>query len=210
MLQRMLGTKIGMTQVFDAHGNVIPVTVINVGSWFVTQVKTTEKDGYNAVQIGCLRKRYNGQSFSPEWISNKKAIFLHLREQHVDAAQLTAYTVGQALTFGDSVIKPGCTVAVTSRSRGLGFQGVVKRWNFKGGPDTHGSTFHRKPGSLGNMRRQGEVLKGKRLPGRHGFRNFTTRGLTMVAMDDAAGCVFVKGAVPGKKDTLVTIKYMKA
>ena len=206
MLQNIVGTKIGMTQLFDEKGNVIPVTVVNVANWYVLQIKTMENDGYCALQLGLLKERYRDKSFSAEWLKDKNNYFLHIKEIALDTAKVAEFSVGQLVDFVNTDIKPGVKISVTARSRGLGFQGVVKRWGFGGGPGAHGSKFHRRPGSLGNMRRQGEVLKGKRLPGRAGFRNFTIRGLTMVKMDQAAGCVFIKGALPGKAETLVHIK----
>ena len=206
MLQNIVGTKIGMTQIFDAKGNVVPVTVIDVSNWYVVQVKTVETDGYAALQMGLLKKRHQAKAFDANWLKKKDQFFLHIKEVAIKQDQVAQFSVGQKIDFTATDIKEGGKVSVTARSRGLGFQGVVKRWGFAGGPGSHGSTFHRRPGSLGNMRRQGEVLKGKRLPGRAGFRNFTVRGLTMARIDGAVGCVFLKGAVPGKTATLVHIK----
>jgi len=207
MLQSIIGTKVGMTQLFDEKGVVIPVTVVNVANWYVLQHKTVENEGYSALQLGLLKDRYVGKVFSHDWLKNKSQYFLHIKEIAISHVALFAqFGIGQLIDFANGMMQPGTKVSVTARSRGLGFQGVVKRWGFAGGPGGHGSKFHRRPGSLGNMRRQGEVLKGKRLPGRAGFRNFTVRGLTMVAADAAAGCVFIKGALPGKTETLVHIK----
>lgn len=206
MLQNIVGTKIGMTQLFDSKGNVVPVTVVNVANWYVLQVKTVEHDGYSALQLGLLKERHRNKPFSSEWLKEKAKFFLHIKEVSVEAAATADFTMGQALNFTNGPLKEGSKISVTARSRGLGFQGVVKRWGFAGGPGSHGSTFHRRPGSLGNMRRQGEVLKGKRLPGHTGFRNFTVRGLTLVKLDEQAGCIFIKGALPGKAATLVHIK----
>lgn len=207
MLQNIVGTKIGMTQLFDEKGDVIPVTVVNVANWYVLQIKTANNDGYCALQLGLLKERYRDKAFSAEWLKEKNKYFLHVKEVALDAAHLGQYQVGQLIDFVNNAVQVGMkTVSVTAKSRGLGFQGVVKRWGFAGGPGAHGSKFHRRPGSLGNMRRQGEVLKGKRLPGRAGFKNFTVRGLTMVKADQAQGCLFIKGALPGKAETLVHIK----
>ena len=206
MLQNIVGTKIGMTQLFDTKGNVVPVTVVNVANWYVLQVKTVEHDGYSSLQLGLLKERYRNIPFLMEWLKEKAKFFLHIKEVSVDAATTVNFTMGQALNFTNGPLKVGAKISVSARSRGLGFQGVVKRWGFAGGPGSHGSTFHRKPGSIGNMRRQGEVIKGKRLPGHTGFRNFTVRGLTLVKLDEQAGCIFIKGALPGKIATLVHIK----
>lgn len=204
MLNSVLGKKIGMTQIFDAKGNVVPVTVVDISNLFVTQIKTPEKDGYTAVQVGMLRNRYRGESFSPSWLQTKKDIFLHIRE--VQAEQTSDLTQGQALTVDNSSIQEGIKVVVTGTSKGLGFQGVVKRWGFGGGPKAHGSKFHRRPGSSGNMRRQGEVLKGKKFPGHMGTDQVSVKGLTVVRIDRENGCLFIKGALPGKKDSLVLVK----
>jgi large subunit ribosomal protein L3 len=206
MLQNIVGTKIGMTQLFDTKGNVVPVTVVNVANWYVLQVKTVEHDGYCALQLGLLKERHRNKTFSADWIKARAKYFLHIKEVDVDASTASQFMPGQLLNFSNVGIKEGSKISVTARSRGLGFQGVVKRWGFAGGPGSHGSTFHRKPGSNGNMRRQGEVLKGKRMGGHTGFRNFTIRGLTMVKMDEQAGCIFIKGALPGKTETLVLVK----
>ncbi len=209
MLQSVLGTKIGMTQVFNAKGEVIPVTVINVAHWFVLQIKVQATDGYTALQLGLLKKKYQASEFSPEWLKKKANYFLHIREVAVSEESSASYQLGQKVSFDNMALDEGGVVSVTARSRGLGFQGCVKRWGFAGGPKTHGSTFHRKPGSLGNMRSQGEVLKGKRLPGQTGNRNFTVRGIAVVRFDQASGCLWVKGPLPGKKDALVVIKKQK-
>lgn len=206
MLQNIVGTKIGMTQIFDEKGCVVPVTVVNVANWYVLQIKTVANDKYAAVQLGLLKERYRSKAFSQDWLKSKNKYFLHLKEVAITSEFAAQCVVGQLVDLVNTAIKPGTKISVSARSRGLGFQGVVKRWGFAGGPKSHGSTFHRKPGSLGNMRRQGEVLKGKRLPGHTGYRNFTIRGLTMVKVDAAVGCVFVKGALPGKVATLVHIK----
>lgn len=206
MLQNIVGTKIGMTQLFDTKGNVIPVTVVNVANWYVLQVKTVAQDGYSALQLGLLKARYRTKPFSLEWIKSKAKYFLHIKEVAVSESEVQNFTLGQLIDFTNVGIQEGAKVSVTAKSRGLGFQGVVKRWGFAGGPGAHGSTFHRRPGSNGNMRRQGEVLKGKRMGGHAGYRNFTVRGLTMVKMDEQAGCIFIKGSLPGKAETLVHVK----
>lgn len=206
MLNGVLGKKIGMTQVFDAQGTVVPVTVVDVSNQFVTQIKTPEKDGYTSLQVGLLRKRYQGKPFSEVWLKAKKNYFVHIKEIPVsDAAKDCA--LGQAVTFDLlSSLQEGNKVTVVGTSRGLGFQGVVKRWGFAGGPKSHGSKFHRKPGSSGNMRRQGEVLKGKKFPGHMGVDRVTVEGLKVIRIDKENSCLFIKGAIPGKKDSLVLIK----
>lgn len=205
MLNGVLGKKIGMTQVFNAQGVVVPVTVVDVSNLFVTQVKTPEKDGYTSLQVGLLRKRYCGKPFSDAWLKAKKNYFAHIKEIPVQEAAKDC-TLGQPVTFDLLSLEEGQKVTVVGTSKGLGFQGVVKRWGFAGGPKTHGSKFHRRPGSSGNMRRQGEVLKGKKFPGHMGVDRVTVEGLTVVRIDKDNGCLLIKGAIPGKKDSLVLIK----
>lgn len=207
MLNALPGKKIGMTQFFDKNGNVVPVTVIDIKNWVVTQVKTVEKDGYSSVQMGLLRKRYQGTAFTAEWIKAKSKYFLDVREMSfVDED----FVIGQELTLDQMMFSDKQMVSVSGRSIGKGFQGVIKRWGFKGGPASHGSTFHRKPGSISHMRRQGEVIKGTKLPGHMGNRIATIRGLAIVHIDRENQCLLVKGAVPGKQESIVLIKKQEA
>ncbi len=207
MLSGVLGKKLGMTQLFNAEGKVVPVTVVDVGTWYVTQVKTPERDGYSALQVGLPRKRYQGVTFSPEWLKKKSVYFLHIKEvKQIDLKH--SFTVGQKVTLDDVVLQEGEVVSVTGTSRGFGFQGVVRRWGFGGGPKTHGSKFHRIPGSSGFLRTQGEVMKGKKFPGHMGAAQVTVEGLDIVKIDKETGCMFIKGALPGKKDSLVIIRKL--
>jgi large subunit ribosomal protein L3 len=201
MLNGLLGKKIGMSQIFDDNRKSIPVTVIDVGGWFVTQIKTQENDGYVALQIGLPREKYQGKGFSSSWLKEKKKYFLYLNEVSLD--DVSGYAVGQRLSLKDFKVDSGNKVDVAGTSRGLGFQGVIKRWGFSGGPGGHGSTFHRKPGSIGNMCSQGNVIKGKKLPGQCGNKRITVKNLKVVKVDEQANCLFVKGAVPGKKNSLL-------
>ncbi|MFH1831352.1 MAG: 50S ribosomal protein L3 [bacterium] len=204
MLDRLLGTKIGMTQIFDQTGRVVPVSVVDVANWFVLQVKTKENDGYASLQLGLLRKKYRDKVYSSEWLKDKKEHFSCIKE--VASSEKHDFKAGQVVSFDFTSLKEGDVIAVTGRSKGMGFQGVVKRWHFSGGFASHGSMFLRRPGAIGHMRTQGEVIKGKRLPGRHGFRHFTIRGLQVVRIDAGNKCLFVKGAVPGKKDTVLVVR----
>jgi large subunit ribosomal protein L3 len=204
MLNKTLGTKIGMTQLFDKNGDVVPVTVVDVNHWFVTQVKTSEKDGYTSLQLGLLRERYRGQEFSPLWLKAKKDFFVHINEVEVEGTP--ALELGQSINATHVALKEGDVVSITGTSKGRGFQGVIKRWGFSGGPAAHGSKFHRRPGTGGCLRTQGEVIKGKHFPGHLGAEQVTVKGLRIVRIDPEKGCIFIKGAVPGKKDALVAIK----
>ena len=204
MLNSVIGTKVGMTQLFDEKGNVVPVTVVDVNNLYITQIKSAEKEGYNALQVGLTRNRYKSAEFSPVWLKAKNEYFLKLKEMPADAAH--TFTIGQPLTLESVALNLGDHVAVTGVSKGLGFQGVVKRWGFSGGPKTHGSKFHRKPGSSGHLRRQGEIIKGKRFPGHTGADQLTVGGLKIMRIDKETGHLFIKGAIPGKKDSFVAIK----
>lgn len=203
MLKRMLGTKIGMTQLFDQKGDAIPVTVVDVNNWVVTQIKSSEKDGYSALQLGLMRKRFRGLPFSFDWLKAKNDYFLQIKELVLE--DTSDFALGQSVGLDNLTFNEGDLVAVTGTSKGLGFQGVVKRWGFSGGPSSHGSRFHRIPGSSGHLRRQGEVIKGKKFPGHAGTDRVTVKGLEIVGIDREAGCLFIKGAIPGKKDFLVAI-----
>ena len=205
MLSSVLGKKIGMTQLFDDSGKVVPVTVIDVTNWFVTQIKTVQKDGYVALQLGLLKKKYEKTSFEKSWIKNKGEYFSNLREVAIQQETLKRVKVGDAVKLENIGLEPKSLVKVTSHTRGLGFQGVVKRWGFKGGRASHGSNFHRIPGSIGNICAVGKVAKGKKLPGQYGNKRITVKGLTVINLDSQNGCLFIKGTIPGKKNSLVVI-----
>jgi len=205
MLSSIFGKKIGMTQIFSEEGKSFPVTVIDIPRLFVTQVKTPENDGYAALQVGMLRKRYVGKPFDRNWCSDKKKYFLHVREIKVDDATLGKFKIGKEVKLDDVDVQKDTLVKATGKNKGKGFQGVVKRWGFGGGPSSHGSNFHRIPGSIGTICSQGKVYKGKQLPGQCGCKQITISGLTIVDVDKEQGCLFVKGAVPGKRDSLLFI-----
>lgn len=208
MLNKVLGTKVGMTQLFDKNGNVVPVTVVEVKNWLVTQVKSSKQDGYASLQLGLLRKRFRGIEFSPVWLKAKKDHFLQVKE--VPVKDDHEFKPGQSISLGDSVLQEGDVVIVTGTSKGCGFQGVVKRHGFAGGPKAHGSKFHRIPGSASHMRTQGEVIKGKRYPGHMGTEQVTVKGLKVIRIDRDSGLLFLKGAIPGKKDGLIAINKQGA
>ncbi|MFC1894852.1 50S ribosomal protein L3 [Candidatus Dependentiae bacterium] len=205
MLNSILGKKIGMTQLFNQKDEVVPVTVIKINNLYATQIKSIQVDGYSALQVGLLKKRYIGHAFDLSWNKNKKKYFSFIKEFRFEGNSEDKFKVGQEISLNDIDVIQGSEVKVTSKSKGLGFQGVVKRWGFAGGPGSHGSNFHRKPGALGGMRTQGEVVKGKKLPGHCGNRKTTTKGLRVASIDKEGGYLFVKGAVPGKKDSLVVV-----
>ncbi|MCM8816251.1 MAG: 50S ribosomal protein L3 [Candidatus Omnitrophica bacterium] len=202
----LLGRKLGMTQVFEENGKVIPVTVIELGPCFVTQKKNTENDGYCSIQIGY------------EFVSEKKAkkpISGHckkaglqplkfFREFRVTQEELESFTIGQEINV--SVFKDGDYVDVVGNSRGKGFQGVVKRHGFKGGPATRGSMQHRKPGSIGGGNPQ-RVIKGRKMAGHMGNERVTVQNLLVYKVMPEKNIIFVKGAVPGGENSLVFVKH---
>ena len=205
MLKSVLGRKIGMTQIFNEKGTVIPVTVVDIANALVTQIKTKEKDGYLSIQLGLLKKKYVGKDLPAGWQSCKKNYFGSFREVPVEQDCVESFSVGQPIKLDQVALEENCYVDVVGKSRGLGFQGVVKRWGFAGGPSAHGSNFHRKPGSIGNMCSQGKVVKGKKMPGQYGNKRRTVQRLKVVSVDKDGGYLFIKGSVPGKKNSLVIV-----
>ena len=214
MIETILGKKLGMTQVFDEKGAVIPVTVIQAGPCRVTQVRTKEKDGYEAVQIGFeessrLKKPQIGHQKdlvrSEENGKYKKQFGLKfLRE--VRTSTVGEHTVGDTIS-ADSIFSNGDTVDVTGTSKGKGFAGVMKRHNFHGGPRTHGqSDRSRAPGSIGSGTTPGRVVKGLRMAGHMGQERVTTQNLKVVRVDAEKNLILIKGAVPGANGGLVTIR----
>ncbi|MBS1705938.1 MAG: 50S ribosomal protein L3 [Armatimonadetes bacterium] len=203
MLPGILGTKIGMTNIFDEEGRCIPVTVVQVGPVFVTQVKTTETDGYSAVQVGYGEKSDKHLSW-PKFGHLKKAGLTHnvrhLKEFRVDKTE--GFELGQE--FGAEVLEEGIDITVTGTSKGRGFQGGVKRYHFKGQHMTHGYMTHRRPLSSGATGPQ-RVFKGTRKPGRMGGDTVTQKGLKIVKLDTERNLVLVDGSVPGPNGGLVVI-----
>lgn len=204
MLKKIPAKKIGMAQIFDQNRSVVPVTVVDCSHLYVTQVKTVAKDGYNAMQLGRLRKRYEQVPFSSAWLKKKARYFQSLSEVTFEG-ETSPLELGAPVSVEHFGLAENGIVSVSGISRGLGFQGVVKRHGFSGGPSSHGSMFHRAPGSIGNRATQGSVIKGKKLPGHAGRTGITISGLTVVRCDKDRNCLFVKGAVPGKKDSLLMI-----
>jgi large subunit ribosomal protein L3 len=202
MTHEFWGKKIGMTQLFVGD-KVVPVTAIDVANWVVTQVKTQEKDGYNAVQIGLPRDRYIKESFSAEWVKKAKKFFVLIRE--VKLEDVTNFTVGQSADFYAQLVE-GEKVNVTGVTSGHGFKGAVQRHGFSGGGASHGSTLGKAPGSMSFMRSRGRVIKGKRLPGHMGTVQKVMQGLAVVKVEADARVLLVKGSIPGKAGSLVFVK----
>ncbi|MBD5403123.1 50S ribosomal protein L3 [bacterium] len=199
----VIGKKVGMTQIFDEQGLAIPVTVIKVDETVVTQVKTVETDGYNAIQVGTVaaKEKHLTKAQLGHFKKNNLSNYRHLQEFRVENPQ--DYKVGDKVEL--SVLDNVEKVDVTGKSIGKGFQGTVKRWNFGRGPMAHGSKNHREPGSIGAGTTPSRVIKGKRMAGNMGNERVTITKLKLVKVDSANGLVLVKGSVPGCEGRLVTI-----
>lgn len=202
MIQGLIGRKLGMTQVFDDRGVVHPVTVVEAGPCVVTQIKTEEKDGYEALQLGfLLDERLN----KPERGHRQASGFMsrHLRE--VKAKDISEYSVGQVLNA--DIFAEGELVDVTGTSKGRGFQGGVKRHGFAGGPKTHGqSDRHRAPGSIGSSATPGRVFKGMRMAGHMGNDRVTVQNLKVIRVDTERNLLLIEGSVPGPNQGLLIIR----
>lgn len=203
-MKNILGRKIGMTQVFEEDGKLIPVTVIEAGPMTLVQKKTEEIDGYNALQVGfedVKEHRVNKPIKGHFQKANLKPMKF-LREFRVDNTD--EYEIGQEFTV--SLFEEGDKVDVTGTSKGKGTQGVVKRHNFAMGDASHGSKFHRRPGGLSAATYPGRVFKGKRMAGRMGNEKVTVQNLEIVRVDEDRNLLLIKGAIPGPKKGLVSIK----
>lgn len=203
-MKGLLGKKIGMTQIFDDSGTVVPVTIVEAGPCFVTQKKTEEEDGYNAIQLGFGEARKNGVNKPMAGHLKKSGVspIKYLREFHV--SDPGDYEEGQQIDV--SIFKVGDKVDVTGTSKGKGFAGTVKRHGFGGGPKTHGQSDRwRAPGSVGAGSTPGRVLKGKRMPGRMGNKRVTVQNLKVALVDPDKNLLGIKGAIPGGKNGLIII-----
>lgn len=201
-MKGILGRKVGMTQVFTKEGKLIPVTVIETEPNVVMQVKTVENNGYNAIQLGVFEKKEK-QATRPEMGNAKKANTTPKRYLKEIRDVESNYNIGD--TISASVFSVGEIVDVTGTTKGKGFQGVIKRHNQSRGPMTHGSHYHRRPGSLGTMLPK-RVLKGKKLAGHMGVDAVTIQNLEIIEVNDAENYILVSGNVPGAKNSLVLIK----
>ena len=203
MKKAILGKKIGMTQIFDENGRVIPVTVVEAGPCTVVQVKTKDADGYEAIQLGFgevkekkLIKPTKGH-FTKANVTPKK----HLREFRLEEI---SYNVGDEIKA--DIFTAGESVDVTGTSKGKGFQGVIKRHGQSRGPMGHGSMYHRRPGSMGSTSTPGRVYKGKNLPGHMGVETVTVQNLEIVKVDMDKNVILIKGSVPGNKGAILKIR----
>jgi len=203
MKKALIGKKIGMTQYTREDGTVVPVTVCELGPCVVVQKKSVEKDGYEAIKFGY------GDSKEKHLV---KAITVDLKKKNLPLKRIfqevelfdSSLNVGSVVDCG--IFSENDTVIVTGFSKGKGFAGVVKRYGFSGGKKTHGSNFHRAPGSIGACAYPSEVWKGKKLPGRMGFRKVTIKNLTIVKVLADKNIVLISGAVPGRKNSIITVR----
>lgn len=231
MKKGILGKKLGMTQIFDEVGRVIPVTVIEAGPCVVIQKKTVQNDGYNSIKVGFedkkvrvlkvkkydVTKKQDGKLITEQKESKKynmpkplKGIFDKIKipykklVKELRLEDIAQYEVGQELKA--DVFKPGDKVDVIGVSKGKGFQGVIKRYNGKRGPMSHGSNYHRRPGSMGGSASPSRVFKNKKLPGHMGNEKVTVQNLDVVKVDIEKNIMLIKGAIPGPKGGYVVIK----
>ena len=202
-MKGILGRKIGMTQVFTKSGKLIPVTVISVEPNVVTQIKTKENDGYEAIQLGFETKREKLATKASIGHTNKANTTPKRFFKEIRGVDINNYSLGQEIKT--DIFEAGEVVDVTGVTKGHGFQGVIKLHGQNRGPMGHGSHYHRKPGSMGTMRPM-RVFKGKNLPGHMGVETVTIQNLTIVAVDTENNVILVSGNVPGAKKSLVTIK----
>ena len=202
-MKGILGRKIGMTQVFTKSGKLIPVTVVSVEPNVVTQIKTKETDGYEAIQLGFDTKREKLATKASAGHAAKANTTPKRFYREIKGVDLSSYSLGQEVSV--DLFTPGEVVDVTGTTKGKGFQGVIKRHNQSRGPMGHGSHYHRRPGSMGTMRPM-RVFKGKKLPGHMGVLTVTIQNLEVVAVDMENNVILIKGNVPGAKNSLVIIK----
>lgn len=202
-MKAILGKKIGMTQLFMEDGEVIPVTVVEAGPCVVTQKKTKETDGYNAIQIafGDIREKLVTKPMKGHFKKAGTALKRNLREYHVN--NVDDYALGQEIKV--DVFEKGDIVDIQGTSKGKGFQGMIARHNAARGPMSHGSRNKRRPGSIGACADPSRVIKGKRLPGQTGNKSVTVQNLEVVGVDADKNVLLVKGAVPGARGGLLSI-----
>lgn len=206
MSKAILGTKLGMSQVFAENGDLIPVTVVETAPNVVVAVKTVESDGYNAIQLGYgeVKEKHLTKPVKGQFEKAGVAPVKYLREVRMD--ETPSYTVGQ--TLAADIFAEGEIVDVIGTSKGKGFAGTIKKYNFRRGPESHGSKNHRQPASLGACMSGGggKVFKGKKLPGQMGGVRVTVQHLQVVRVDTARNLMLVKGGIPGPKGSLVMVQ----
>lgn len=203
-MQGLIGRKLGMTQIFTEDDHLVPVTVIQAGPCVIAQIKKHETDGYGAVQMGFADKKVGALSKAKKGHFSSAGVepVRYLREFRVDDPE--SYKVGEVLTVEG--FSEGDKADISGWSKGKGFSGVIKRWNFHGGPGGHGSHFHRSPGSIGMAATPSRVIKGKKMPGQYGNVKKTVTNLEIIKVDKDQNILLVKGAIPGASGALVMIK----
>ena len=204
MKKAILATKVGMTQIFDADGTLIPVTVLQAGPCVVTQVKTVENDGYSAIQVGYedIREKLVTKPVKGHFDKAEIPYKRYIREFKLENAE--EYSVRDEITV--EIFEAGDKIDVTATSKGKGYQGAIKRHGQSRGPMAHGSKYHRHAGSNGSATTPGRVFKGKHMPGHMGAVRVTVQNLEVVSVDAEKNLILVKGAVPGPKKSLVMLK----
>ena len=204
-MKSIMGKKIGMTQIFDENGVMIPVTVVEAGPVVVTQIKTEETDGYNAVQVGFgeVKEKHVNKPLKGHFAKAGVALKKHVRELRPEDG-VENYSLAQEIKV--DIFEVGEKIDVTGISKGKGFQGSIKRHGQSRGPETHGSHYHRAPGSMGSASDPSKVRKGKKLPGHMGHTRVTIQNLEVARVDAEKNLILIKGAIPGPKKGLVVIK----
>lgn len=204
-MKSIMGKKIGMTQIFDENGVMIPVTVVEAGPVVVTQIKTEETDGYNAVQVGFgeVKEKHVNKPMKGHFAKAGVALKKYVKELRPEDG-VENYSLAQEIKV--DIFEVGEKIDVTGISKGKGFQGSIKRHGQSRGPETHGSHYHRAPGSMGSASDPSKVRKGKKLPGHMGHTRVTIQNLEVARVDAEKNLILIKGAIPGPKKGLVVIK----
>lgn len=204
MNKAILGKKLGMTQIFDENGKIVPVTVIEAGPCVITQKKTKEKDGYDAIQVGFedIREKLTNKPMRGHFKKAGAPLKRIVKEFKLE--DITSYEVGQEIKV--DIFAAGEQVDVTGTSKGKGFQGVIKRWNAHRGPMTHGSKFHRAPGSMGGSSDPSRTFKNKQMPGHMGNVKTTVLNLKVAKVIPEKNLILIKGGVPGPNKGFVVIR----
>ncbi|WP_238905887.1 50S ribosomal protein L3 [Clostridium sp. YIM B02506] len=204
MKKAIIGKKIGMTQIFDANGKVVPVTVVEAGPCVVVQKKTTEKDGYEAIQVGFgdIREKLVNKPRKGHFAKANVALKRTLKEFRLE--DISSYEIGQEIKV--DIFEVGDKVDVSGISKGKGFQGTIKRWNASRGPMSHGSKFHRAVGSMGASSDPSRTFKNKRMPGHMGAEKTTVLNLEVVKIMPEKNLILIKGGIPGPNKATVVIR----
>lgn len=204
MKKAIIAKKIGMTQIFVEDGSLVPVTVLEAGPCAVTQVKTIENDGYSAIQIGYQDKKEKHTTKPEQGHFNKAGVAFKRFVKEFRLENADSYEVGQEIKV--DIFEVGDKIDVSGTSKGKGYQGAIKRHNQSRGPMAHGSKYHRSAGSMGNASYPGRVFKGKKLAGHMGAEAVTVQNLEIVRVDAEKNLILVKGAVPGPKKSIITVR----